>query len=145
MAVQTTYSSNISAGVIGAQATELPATIISRNVETAAGLAFGVAAAQGTADKGVIAFTTGGKFVGITLRDESAFGDGLFPQNSEARIITKGDVWVTASVAVAAGDAVYLVAATGLFTNVSTSNVAIPNARFDTTAAAGALAVVRLG
>lgn len=61
------------------------------------------------------------------------------------RVITKGDIWVTASVAVAAGDPVYLTAA-GAFTNVATNNTAINGARWDTsTTAAAQLAVVRLG
>lgn len=150
-AVQTNYAATLSPGVVGAQATMLPATIISRNVEPANGLAFGVAVAQGTTDKGIVAF--GGAaddFVGITLMDRSAVGTAAAPdsfaQRTSARVMTKGDVWVNASVQVAAGDPVYLVAATGLFTNVSTSNVLVPNARFDTsTTGANQLAVVRLG
>lgn len=150
-AVQTNYAATLSPGVAGAQATMLPATIISRNVEPANGLAFGVAVAQGAADKGIVAF--GGAaddFVGITLLDRSAVGTAAAPdsfaQYTSARVMTKGDVWVNASVQVAAGDPVYLVAATGLFTNVSTSNVLVPNARFDTsTTGANQLAVVRLG
>lgn len=151
MAVQTTYNATQAAAVEGAQATMIPATIISRNVETAAGIGFGRAVAQGAADKGIVLLSaTDSDFVGITLLDRSAAGtptnpDG-FPQRSSARVMTKGDVWVVASVAVAAGDAVYVVPATGAFTNVSTSNTAVPGARWDTsTTAAGQLAVVRLG
>lgn len=151
MAVQTTYNATLAPGVVGAQATMLPATIISRNVEPSAGLGFGVAVAQGAADKGIVAFGgAANKYVGITMLDRSAVGTtaapDAFPQRASARVMTKGDIWVQASVQVAAGDPVYLVAATGLFTNVSTSNVAVPNARFDTsTTAANQLAVVRLG
>lgn len=150
-AIQTNYAATLSPGVAGAQATMLPATIISRNVEPANGLAFGVAAAQGTTDKGIVAFGgAANKFVGITMLDRSAVGTAAAPdsfaQYASARVMTIGDIWVQASVQVAAGDPVYLVAATGLFTNVSTSNVAVSNARFDTsTTGANQLAVVRLG
>lgn len=151
MAVQTNYAATLNPAVVGAQATMIPATLISRNVETAAGIAFGVAVAQGTTDKGVVPFAgAANKYVGITLLDRSARGtttspDG-FAQRESARVMTKGDIWVQASVQVAAGDPVFLVAATGLFTNVSTSNFAVPNARFDTsTTGANQLAVVRLG
>lgn len=146
MALQNNYPDIQPAAVRGMQATMIPATVISRTVEDVAGLAFGLAVAQGASEKGIVAF--GGanlKFVGITLLDRSATGLDLFPQRASARVITKGDIWVTASVAVAAGDPVYLTAA-GAFTNVATNNTAITGARWDTsTTAAGQLAVVRLG
>jgi hypothetical protein len=150
MAVQTSYNATQAAAVEGAQATMVPATIISRNVEPSGGIGFGKAVAQGTTDKGIVVFATAtNKFVGITLLDRSVAGTvaapDVFPQRSSARVITKGDVWVIAAVAVAAGDPVYLTS-TGTFTNVSTSNTAIAGARFDTsTSANGQLAVVRLG
>ena len=150
-AVQTNYAATLAPGVVGAQATMLPATIISRNVEPSAGLGFGVAVAQGTTDKGIVAFGgAANKFVGITMLDRSAIGTAAAPdsfaQRSSARVLTIGDIWVQASVQVAAGDPVYLVAATGLFTNVATDNVAVLKARFDTsTTGANQLAVVRLG
>lgn len=146
MALQTNYPDIQPAATRGMQATMIPSTIISRTVEDVAGLAFGLAVAQGGTDKGIVTF--GGanlKFVGITLLDRSATGLDLFPQRASARVITKGDIWVTASVAVAAGDPVYLTAA-GAFTNVATNNTAITGARWDTsTTAAAQLAVVRLG
>lgn len=150
-AVQTTYNATLIPGVAGAQATMIPATLISRNVEPVAGLGFGVAVAQGATDKGIVAFGgAANKYVGITMLDRSAVGTtaapDAFAQRTSARVMTKGDIWVQASVQVAAGDPVYLVAATGLFTNVATANTAVPNARFDTsTTAANQLAVVRLG
>lgn len=149
-AVQTVYPSTQPVAVVGAKATEIPATIISRNVESATAIGFGVAVAQGATAKGVVPFGTGAtKYVGITLLDRSAHGDAATPDSfaktTSARIMTIGDIWVNASVAVAAGDPVYLVAADGKFTNVSTSNTLVPNARFDTTTtAANQLAVVRL-
>lgn len=145
MAIENAYGTVLPAGVPGAQATMIPATFISRNVETAAGIAFGVAVSQGATDKAVIAGGTA--YVGITSLDRSAAGtdttpDG-FPQGASARVQTKGDIWVLAAVAVTAGQPVTFTGA-GALSN--TGGTTIPNARWDTsTTAAGQLAVVRLG
>jgi hypothetical protein len=144
MSIQTDYSATQSPAVAGLQATMVPATLISRNVEGAP-LGFGVAVQQGIRDAGVVAFT-GGSFAGITLLDRSAAGEGdTFRVGDTARVMAKGDVWVVASVAVAAGDPVAVTPA-GAFTNVETDNTVIPGGRWDTsTTAASQLAVVRLG
>ena len=134
MAIQTDYNANL--------APMIAATIISRNVETEAGIGFGKAVAQGDADKGVVLVSaTASDIVGITLLDRSAAGEGdTFRQGDSARVMTKGDVWVEAAVAV------YVVPASGAFTNVSADNTAFEGARWDTsTTAAGQLAVIRLG
>lgn len=150
MALQTNYPDTQPVAIEGAQATMLPATIISRDVETSPGIGFGRAVAQGAADKGIVLAGTGAtKLVGITLLDRSAVGSAgvpdSFAQRTSARVITKGDIWVAAAVAVKAGDPVF-VTATGTFTNVATDNTAFTGARWDTsTTAAGQLAVVRLG
>lgn len=143
MAVQTDYNATLAPAVAGAQATMVPATIISRNVEDAA-IGFGVAVEQGDADKGATAFA-GGSFVGITMLDRSAAGENdTFRVGDSARVMTKGDIWVNASKAVDAGDPVYLTDA-GAFTDVATDNTAITGARWDTSTTAAGLAVVRLG
>ncbi|MBH1591960.1 DUF2190 family protein [Stenotrophomonas maltophilia] len=155
MALQTNYPDTQPVAIAGAPATMLPATEISRTVEGAA-IAFGKAVEQGATDKSVKAFA-GGKYVGIAMLDRSASGRTVtagqvtgratdaFGVGESARVRTKGDLWVTAAVAVAAGDDVYLTDA-GAFTNVATDNTAILGARWDTsTTAAGQRAVVRLG
>lgn len=142
MAVQTEYNATLAPAVAGAQATMVPATIISRNVEDDDGIGFGKAVFQGAADKGVTA--SGGDFVGITLLDRSAAGaNDTFRVGDSARVMTKGDIWAEAAAAVAAGDAVHALA-DGVLSN--TGGTAIAGARWDTsTTAAGQLAVVRLG
>ncbi len=148
MAIQTNYAETQPAGVAGAQATMIPATMISRNVEDEAAIGFGVAVAQGAEDKGCKAFGTGDTAVlGITIVDRSAKGADGFGTGDSARIMTKGDVWVTASVAVDAGDPVWVVPATGAFAKTNASSaVQIAGARWDTSTTAGdQLAVVRLG
>lgn len=153
MAVQTDYPDTQPAAIAGAQATMIPATIISRTVEVAP-IGFGKAVAQGTDDKGCIAFA-GSNFIGITVLDRSAGGmsvaDGqvtartpdTFGVGESARIMTKGDVWVEVPGAVSVGP-VYLTSA-GVFTSSSGGNTLIAGARFDTSTTGAGLAVVRLG
>ncbi|MBV4507696.1 DUF2190 family protein [Pseudomonas sp. BW13M1] len=150
MAVQTSYTATIRAGLPGMIVDMIPKTLISRTVQAAGGLAFGVPVIQGTADKAGRASTTGdtaAKFVGISVRDRSVKAEAnQYSQYESARVMTKGAIWVTASVQVAAGDPVYFVPATGVWTNVATDNVLVANARFDTsTTGANQLAQVRLG
>lgn len=156
MAVQTDYPDTQPVAVAGAQATMIPATIISRTVEGAA-IGFGKPVEQGVSDKGC-AFFDGGVVLGITLLDRSAAGmtvaagqvtartPDTFGIGESARVITKGDVWVVSATGNAAGDPVYVRPSDGTFQNSSAnSGVQIAGARWDTSAGAGALAVVRLG
>lgn len=114
--------------------------VASRVVETAA-VAFGLAVGKGTADESCKLGGTG--FEGITVADKAQEAD-QYAVGDMAGVIRKGTVWVTASVSVVPGDAVYFVAATGEITNVATANVAIPNGSFETTATAGNLVRLHL-
>lgn len=145
MALQTTYSSTQAAAVAGHQATEIDATILSRTVETAAGIGFGRAVEQGTADKGCILFD-GGTVLGIAVLDRGATGEDEYAQYESARVMVKGDIWVVCATGCSAGDSVFVRPSNGDFqdSNVN-SAVQIPNARWDTSAGTGELAVVRLG
>jgi len=140
--VQSTYPDNIAVGYAGAIANEEPRTLISRNVEDVAGLAFGLAVMQGTEDKGCVV-SDGSGFLGVTVRDQSVdpANPDLFEENSNARIMTQGVIWVANSGGVSAGDPVEALAAGALGTSTS-GNVA--NARWDTSAADGELAQLRL-
>lgn len=148
MSVQTTYSDTLDAAVVGQRANQEPARLISRNVEDAAGIAFGLAVSQGTADRGAKAFGTGDTAIlGISTRERStdATAPDVFAENSSALVMTSGCIWVTASVAVNAGDPVYVIPATGAFAKTSVSSaVLIVGARWDTSTTGAALAVVRL-
>ena len=137
-AIQTTYSATISPRRLGHIPDMTQADLISRNVETVAGIGFGLPVAQGVDDNGCILFAGTG-FLGVTVRDRSVAVGDLFGRYESARILKKGPITVTASVAVAAGDPVYLTAA-GAFTNVATSNTAIPNSRWDSSTTAAGLA-----
>ncbi|SPZ07506.1 Uncharacterised protein [Pseudomonas luteola] len=134
MAIQTSYSENIRAGVPGALVDMIPKTLLSRNVEDAAGIAFGVPVYQGARDKGVTATTgTAATFVGFTVMDRSVAVGSKFSQYESARVMTKGALWITAPAAVTAGAAVVI------------GGVTIPGARYDTSAAANQIVQVRLG
>lgn len=161
MSLQTTYPDTQPAAVAGAPATMVNGPVISRTVEDAA-VSFGAAVAQGDLDKTCHAFTTGDTAIlGIALLDRGASGltvadgqvtgatENAFGVGESARIAATGsgrDVWVTASVAVDAGDPVYVIPATGAFAKTSASSaVQIPGARWDTsTSTTNQLAVVRL-
>jgi hypothetical protein len=144
MSVQAEYLDGILPAVAGMIANMVPATMISRTVEDAAGIAFGKPVAQGVNDKGCKNTVGATAIVGITVRERSVSAEAdLFAQYEEARIMTKGVIWVEASVAVVAGDIVHVIAATGAF--AKTGGVLIPNARWETSAGIGELAQIRLG
>lgn len=136
------YKSQPDVGVAGSIATTENRDIKSRTVEDAAGIAFGLAVAQGANDKGIRAVKTGDtKFVGITALDLSSRDDGKFLQYESARILKKGGIWVEVTEAVNAGDDVAVDLATGKFNKAGAK---YPNARFETSAVAGGLAQVEL-
>lgn len=147
MATQTTYPDNISGAVAGLRGTMIPATLLSRTVEDAAGAGFGIAMARGTNDNGAKVFGTGDTAIlGITVIDRGVNTADKYSQYESANIMTKGHVWVQASVAVNDGDPVYVVPATGAFAKTSASSaVQIANAVWDSTTTSAGLALVRLG
>ena len=136
------YKSQPDVGVAGSIATTENRDVKSRTVEDAAGIAFGLAVAQGVNDKGIRAVTTGDtKFVGITALDLSSRDDAKFVQYESARILKKGVIWVEVTEDVKAGDDVAVDLTTGKFNK---SGAKYLNARFETSAVAGGLAQVEL-
>ena len=136
------YKSQPDVGVAGSIATTENRDIKSRTVEDAAGIAFGLAVAQGANDKGIRAVKTGDtKFVGITALYLSSRDDSKFLQHESARVLKKGVIWVEVTEAVKAGDDVAVDLATGKFNK---SGAKYPNARFETSGVAGGLAQVEL-
>ncbi|WP_298958745.1 hypothetical protein [uncultured Methylobacterium sp.] len=119
------------------------ATAISRNAEDAAGIGFGKAAYQGTADNGIRA--SGSVFRGVTLVDHNVRptnGDA-YARGDSVPVLVRGVVWVTVANNVAVGASAYLTGSGGFTANPS-GTTAIPNASFDSSAAAGGLAKLRL-
>jgi hypothetical protein len=144
MPVQTAYASRIAPAFEGMVANSEPHDIVSKQVESAAGIGFGKVALQGAADDGIIVSQAGGKFVGITEASHAEPADS-YAQYRTAPVLRKGVIWVLASVAVAPGDLVYYVPATGVLTNVATANTLIPGATWDSSTTGAGLAKVRLG
>ncbi|WP_404927147.1 DUF2190 domain-containing protein [Mesorhizobium sp. ORM16] len=143
-AVQTTYSAQHARWIEGMVLNMEPSDIVSRLCEDAEGIGFGKVAVQGTADNQVVDSEATVKFCGIAVLD-STQPTGKYEQYATAAIMKKGVIVVQASVAVAVGDPVYYVPATGVLTNVSTSNTLIANAQWDTSTAGAGLAALRLG
>ena len=145
--VQSTYREELREGIEGQQINAIPATFISATVQNAEGLGFGKAAGRGTADRTCIPFA-GTAVLGIAVRDRSldANNPDSFGQYDSARLMTKGAILVTVAVAVSAGDSVWVRPSNNTFQNDNTNSaIQIANAVYDSSAAIGELAVVRLG
>lgn len=144
-AVQTNYNSRLSVGQVGQIADLGEGNVISKDVQAAAGIGFGVAVIQGTAEN-QCNVGAAGVFLGITVRDPSvdASAGEKYVQYANAGILTRGSIWVTAGEAVVFGDAVYRTAA-GVLNKTAAGNTLVAGARWESAAASGALAKVRLG
>ncbi|MCW6510975.1 structural cement protein Gp24 [Lichenifustis flavocetrariae] len=149
-AVQSTFSSNQAAAFLGQIADgEQVTNVISRVVDpaTANPISFGDPVLQGASD-GTIQSVSGGSgaFRGIAVRDPTlppSAGD-QYVATLTAAVLTKGVIWVNATVAVAAGQPAYVTSA-GALTNVATNNTAIANGMWDSTTTIAGLARLRLG
>lgn len=146
--VQTTYNQYHAIAYEGLVADSRDQTVESRVVETAAGIGFGKVTVQGVADNQVRVAEVTRPFVGITIATnapvESVSPSDLYPQYANVPVMRKGSIWVTASVAVAVGDPVYYVPATGVLTNVVGANTLIVGATWRTSTAGAALAILLL-
>lgn len=149
MAVQTTYLTEMAAAFLGMIANNEPNNLISREVETTAGLGFGVPVIQGTADNQCdkVAASTD-DVIGITVRDQSATDD-LFALADTALLIRSGVIWVTVTDAggVAAGDDVWVKVSDGSFSNadVGTSgSIKLAGCRWESSATNAAIAKIRV-
>lgn len=152
-ATQTTYTENMRQAVAGMIANEEPVKLISRNVETVAGIGFGKVVQQGTDVDGCISdlntsAMTAQSFLGITVRERSTRPEtpDVFARYESARIMREGVIWVEVAVAVAPTDIVTVTLATGVIgkTAVGAGIVAIPNARWESSTGGAGIAKLRL-
>jgi len=150
MAAQTTYSirqGKAYAGLIYAQA---PHDIVSRAVETAAGIGFGVAVTRGTDPDKQVVLATSANFLGITIRSlEKEGGDaGAIRWNVKetAGIMRVGYIWAVCPTGCVPGNAVKYTDDTGVLDSgaAGASETQLNGATWETTASAGELAVVRI-
>lgn len=145
--VQSNYSNSIPTGFAGMVYDGEPSNRISRTVEDAAGIAFGIACFNGAGDHGCTATPAAGKFQGIAIADAGqvpGLGEtaDTIAQYRTIALLNEGVIWVNASVAVAKGDLAYVTAGKAI-TNVLTSNTAIP-AKFDATTTGAGLVPLRV-
>jgi hypothetical protein len=146
--VQTTYPTAYAFGRPGMIANGETSNRISRTVEDATAIGFGVPVWRGVGDHGCILAPTAGTLLGITIANYAAppvpaTGAELdsYPQYSSAGILTQGEIWVTAGANTTDGAQAYATSA-GVITPTSTSNTILPGWFFDDTVSSGA--VVRL-
>ena len=149
MAVQSTYLDNMAAAYAGMIADQGPNDLISKEVETAAGIGFGLPVQRGTADNQCKVMAAGAtECIGFTVRDQSTTGD-LFAEKDTALLLRDGVVWVTVTDAggVAPGDPVWVTLATGALSNAdvgSDGGLRLTGCTWESTAANGALAKIRV-
>lgn len=146
---QTTYGNAPAKGLPGQIANEEKCNKVSREVETAAGIAFGAPVQRGTADHGV-AILSSGTFLGIAVLNPAvppvAAGFSLvdgYPQYFTGAFMTQGQMYVTAGGNVSDGAQVYWNAGTGRYTAADT-DTEIPGAVFDTSGANGDIVEISL-
>lgn len=150
--VQSTYSETISAANAGMPA-DADYSAISRIVEEANGIGFGLACQQGTNDKQAkLGGASAAVFAGISIRDRTlvnAVGEEAdeYQDESVMSLMIRGEIWVTVGGNVSAGNDVTFAASTGVLSSAATSGsqFAIAGARWMTSASSGGLAKLRLG
>lgn len=127
-AVQTTYAANQAEATAGFIANMRECDTERRSCETVAGIGFGLAVGQGSANKGGVLGGDLEDFQGVSIRDVT-----LDPQNSDKyahyddmTVLKKGPIWVQISEAVAVTDAVYFNATTGIFLKTAGAGVEGP-------------------
>lgn len=150
MSAQTSYEIDIPkayAGLIYAQA---PSDIVSRLVETVAGIPFGVAVSRGTDLERQIVLG-GTNFLGITIRSldqEGAANTGAiqWDETESAGVMRWGYIWAICVAGCNPGDSVKYVNADGTLTSgaPAAGETALDGASWETVAAAGELAVLRI-
>lgn len=151
---QTTYTSAPAIGLPGQIANEEIKNIISKQVETAAGIGFGQPAARSatSADENSCRLmASGATFLGIAVLNRAVAANASEPdeyqQYSTAALMTQGTIFVTAGGTVVPGDDVTWNTSTGEYSTASAdgTNLAIPGARFETNGGDGDIVIISLG
>lgn len=146
--VQRTYRPQQAAGLVGMIADETRASVITRQCETAAGIGFGLAVAQGVRDTGAIlgVGAAAGAFLGLTVRDvtldqisiDPNYSGGpltvdTYPQYKDMGVMTTGHMWVLCAgggtLGVKAGDPLFATT-TGVLTNIVSGTAATGSITF---------------
>ena len=149
MPLQTTYNAEPGVAYVGMLEHTGFKDIQSLNVEGTApadNISFGTVAVRGANDFGVRKFAAGDAaddFIGFFVREQAIaaeYPNEIAPPEA-APVLLKGSIWVEVAVAVANGDKVYIGAAGGIRGDAGEQ---FPDAYFESSAAAGELAIVRI-
>jgi len=150
MSAQTSYDIRQDKAYAGLIFAKAPHDIVSRAVETAAGIGFGVAVTRGTDPDKQVVLATSANFLGITVRSlEKEGGDaGAIRWNVKetAGIMRAGYIWAVCPTGCVPGDAVNYTDGTGVLDSgaAGAGSTSLDGATWETTASAGELAVIRL-
>lgn len=149
--VQPSYTQYMRPAYAGMIADMSPQEIVSKFVQTAGGMGFGVVACQGTADNQVVVSAATIAFIGVSILDPARAPTSIpttanqYENGALAAIMLRGTVWVVAGVTITAGASAGYTPATGAFVLSTTAGAtAIFNGKYDTSAASGALVKLRL-
>lgn len=152
MSAQTSYAINQPTAYAGLIYGQAPKDIISRDVETAAGIPFAVVVSRGTdADRQCLLGGTD-NILGVTVRAldreaDDAAGAIEYAENETAAIMRDGHIWAVCPTGCVPGDPVNFVEATGVLDSGAPAGVGetgLDDCFWDSTAAAGGLAVIRV-
>ena len=150
MAAQLTYSRDHAKAYPGMIVDLGDKDIISKSIESVAGADFGIAVSRGT-DKDNQAIIGGADFLGFTVRElsrEGAANSGSikYDEKSTAAIMRKGNIYMVCPSGCNPGDPVNYVIATGVVDSgvAVAGEINVLGAEWDTVAAAGELAVIRI-
>jgi hypothetical protein len=151
MSAQLAYSINQGKAYAGLIYALAPHNIVSRSVEPAAGIAFGVAVTRGTDVDNQTTFAASASFIGITVRsleNEGVANTGAinWAQNQTAAIMRAGYIWAICPTGCVPGNPVNYVDGTGVLDSgaAGVGETQLDGATWETTAAAGELGVIRL-
>lgn len=145
--LQSTYSEDPAIGYAGMVLSGATSNRITRTIEDAGGVAFGKAVFRGSGDHGCTA-TPSAAGLGFAIATSAAgilasADADKYVQYDNVAILTEGEIVVSAAVAVADGEPVYVTSADAI-TNVSSGNTILTGWVFDrTTAAAGLVPVAK--
>lgn len=152
MSVQTSYAINTDQAYAGQVVNLAPHDIISRSVETVAGIAFGVVVSRGTdADNQCLIGGTS-SILGVSVRAldiEGAINTGAiqYDENETAAIMRDGYIYAVCPTGCVPGDAVNFVEATGILDSgapVGVGETGLDDCFWDSTTAAGEIGILRV-
>ncbi len=149
--VQSTFPEQMRQGFPGMINRMVDYNAVTRSIESAAAPACRAVSQSTAADINCILGGTVAGFVGITILDPTLIqpiGSGLaaetYGQYASAGVLTKGEIFATATVPTLAGDPVHFGATDGVLTNTGAVGP-IPGARWKYARPANELNVVQLG